>query len=165
MQVYYEEKDEKEKAIDARQKYEFYSWIPSFCQHIELTQENVSILQKIKSKEAVECLKTTLANDLSRRSTEFLASICYHHYHGIMDDTAFNLLEKRGLEIKDGNEKNFIRSILMDLIKHCTSNCTIRLAVSALAAIKHEGLFDILAKLIYRDVGNLFLFFFKYKLT
>lgn len=155
LKTYFKEKNEKEKALEAKQKYQFYSWIPKFCQNIEFNEENLSILENINSKKALECVQTTLTNDLSRRSTEFLASICYHHYHGILDDTAFKQLEIRGVNCNDDEEKDFIRRVLMYLIEHCTSNCTIRGATSALAAIKHEKLFEILAKLIYKDVKKI----------
>lgn len=94
---YFEEKDDKEKALGYRQRFELYSWIPDFCQYIELNEENLAILDAIKSAKRVECIQTKLANDVSRRSTEFLASICYHHYHGQMDDKAFGQLEARGI--------------------------------------------------------------------
>jgi hypothetical protein len=150
---YFEEKNEKEKACEYRRKYQFYSWIPNFCQHIQLNEENLSILDEIQSAKGFECIQIKLANDLSRRSTEFLASICYHHYHGRMDDEAFDQLELRGIQSND-EEKDFIRSILMYLIENCSSVCTIKGAANALASIKHPNLFEILKKLLYRDVKH-----------
>jgi hypothetical protein len=107
---YFQEKNEKKKVLEYKQKYQFYSWITNFCQYIQLNEENLSILDEIKSGKGVECIQTKLANDLSRRSTEFLDSIFYHHYHGQMNDEAFEQLQLREIQSND-EEKDFIRSI------------------------------------------------------
>lgn len=148
---YFEDKNENEKALEYKQKHEFYSWIPDFCKNIELNEENLLILNEITSSKGVECIQNRLANDLSRKSTEFLASICYHHYHGKMDDEAFEQLELRGNQLID-EEKDFLRETLIHLLENCSSLCTMKGVANALVSVQHPNLLTILTKLLYRDV-------------
>jgi hypothetical protein len=150
---YFEDKNDQEKALKFTRQYKFHSWVPDFCQHIELNEENSSILEKLDSDEALECVKTTLGEDLSRRSTEFLGAICYHHYHGAVEDEAFEQLEKRGINSEE-TEKDFVGSILMYLISKCRSFCTIKGAANALAGMKHPELFKHLAHFLPKDVSE-----------
>ncbi|UJR11961.1 hypothetical protein I4U23_016139 [Adineta vaga] len=152
MADYFEEKNEKEKALEYNQKYKFYSWIPNFCQNIQLNDENLTILNEIQSNQGVECIKTKLGNDFSRRSTEFLASICYHHYHGQIDDEAFNQLELRGIQLIN-EQKDFLQFILLYLIENCSSTCTIKGTANVLVSMKHPKIFEILTKLLYKDTN------------
>jgi hypothetical protein len=101
----------------------------------------------------LECIDTTLTPDTSKRSTEFLASICYHHYHGQVENRAFEQLEKRGKECED-SERDFIGSILMYLIKNHQSVCTVKGAASALAGLKYNEIFEVLANLLPQDVSS-----------
>lgn len=151
--TYFTEKNDLEQAEVYRQKYEFYSWVPSFCPHIEYNPENISILDILKSEHALECITTQLENDTSRRSSEFLAAVCYHHYHGEEETKAFDILEQRGITF-EGDEQDFISSLLMTLLDKQQSVCTIKGTVNALAGMKHEKLFEILANLLPQDVSQ-----------
>jgi hypothetical protein len=62
--------------------------------NIEYNSDNFLLIETIESKKAFECVQTTLTIDMSKRSTEFLAAICYHHYHGRVENQAFEELEK-----------------------------------------------------------------------
>jgi hypothetical protein len=149
---YFQEKNDAINAEECTRQYNFYSWVPSFCHYIEYNTENVSILEMLQSKNALVCVETTLTTDTSKRSTEFLASICYHHYHGSVENKAFELLEKRGMECED-SERDFIGSILMCLIRNHRSICTIKGAASALAGLKCNGVFEVLENLLPQDVS------------
>jgi hypothetical protein len=149
---YFQEKNDTIKADEYTRQYNFYSWIPSFCHNIEYNTENVSILKMLQSEKALECVETTLTTDTSKRSTEFLASICYHHYHGTVENKAFEILEKRGKGC-EGSERDFVGSILMSLINNHQSICTIKGAASALAELKYNGTFEVLANLLPQDVS------------
>lgn len=100
----------------------------------------------------MECVRTTLTANASKQSTEILAAICYHHYHGPVENKAFEELEKRGTAA-EGEKRDFIGSILMYLIGSHQSICTIKGAASALAEMKHDEVFEILANLLPQDVS------------
>jgi len=151
--TYFTEKDDKTQADEYTRQYAFYAWIPSFCHHIEYNSENISLLETIQSNKALECIETTLTVDTSKRSTEFLASICYHHYHGAVENQAFEVLEQRG-KACEGDEREFIGSILMHLLKNHQSVCTVKGAANALAGMRHDELFEILAQLLPQDVSH-----------
>lgn len=74
-------------------------------------------MEGLQSNQGLELVKTKLANDDLRRSIEFLAAICYHHYHGPVENQAFNELEKRGTKFENV-DRDFIGSTLMYLLKH-----------------------------------------------
>jgi hypothetical protein len=150
--IYFTEKNEISTAEEYQRQYQFYSWIPSFCEYIPYNPENVSILAKINSGEALEQIETILVPDLSKRSTELLAAICYHHYHGPVENRAFEELERRGKD-SQSDERDFIGSILMYLLENQRSFCTIKGAANALAGMKHDQLFEILVNLLPQDVS------------
>jgi hypothetical protein len=149
---YFIEKNDTAQAEEYTRQYKFYSWIPSFCQNIEYNSENVLLLETIDSNKALECVETTLMIDTSKRSTEFLAAICYHHYHGPVENKAFEVLENRG-KACEGDERDFIGSILMNLLKNHQSICTIKGAASALAGMKYNQIFEVLENLLPQDVS------------
>ncbi|CAF3624155.1 unnamed protein product [Rotaria sp. Silwood1] len=153
--TYFNEKNDTASADESMRKYKFYSWIPSFCRHIECNPENLAIVEELNSDRSLECVNTTLVNDKSRRSTEFLAAICYHHYHGLVENKAFEELEKRG-KVSEGDERDFIGSTLMHLIKNHQSVCTVKGAANALAEMKYENIFDVLERLLPQDVNPFF---------
>jgi len=150
--TYLTEDNDTTKADECILQYQFYSWIPKFCEHIEYNPENVLIIKTIDSDQGLECVETTLAKDTSKRSTEFLAAICYHHYHGSLENKAFEILEKRGKTF-EGDERDFIGSILMFLLKKNQSICTIKGAANALAGMKYDQAFELLANLLPQDVN------------
>jgi hypothetical protein len=147
--TYFTEINDTVQADEYTRQYKFYSWIPSFSHHIEYNSENVLLLETIESNKALECVEKTLATDVSKRSTEFLAAICYHHYHGRVENKAF---ENRG-KTCEGDERDFIGSILMYLIKKHQSICTIKGAASALAGMKYNETFEVLQNLLPQDVS------------
>lgn len=149
---YLTEKNEAEKAEEYTRKYRFYEWIPKFCQHVEYNSENVLLIEKINSNQGLECLKTDLIPDTSKTSTEILAAICYHHFHGAVENQAFEELEKRG-KTAQGEERDFIGNLLTCLIKKHQSICTIKGAANALAGMKYEQTFELLANLLPQDVS------------
>ncbi|CAF0748618.1 unnamed protein product [Adineta steineri] len=153
--TYFTEKNDITQADEYTRRYKFYSWVPKFCRHIEYNEDNILLLETIQSDKALECIETTLTEDTSKRSTEFLASICYHHYHGAVENKAFQVLEQRGIA-SEGDEREFIGSLLMHLIKKHQSICTIKGAASALAGMKYAELFDILANLLPQDLNICF---------
>ncbi|CAF3992796.1 unnamed protein product, partial [Adineta steineri] len=153
--TYFTEKNDITQADEYTRRYKFYSWVPKFCRHIEYNEDNVLLLETIQSDQALECIETTLTADTSKRSTEFLAAICYHHYHGAVENKAFQVLEQRGVA-SEGDEREFIGSLLMHLIKKHQSICTIKGAASALAGMKYDELFDILANLLPQDLNICF---------
>ncbi|CAF0938764.1 unnamed protein product [Rotaria sordida] len=153
--TYFTEKNDTTNADESMCKYKFYSWIPSFCRHIEYNPENLAIIEELNSDNALECVNTTLANDESRRSTEFLAAICYRHYHGSVENKAFEELEKRA-KASEGAERDFIGSTLMNLIKDHQSVCTVKGAANALAGMKHEDIFEVLEYLLPQDTNPIF---------
>ena len=148
---YFNDKNDTVSADESTKKHVFYSWIPSFCCHIEYSPENIAIVEQLRSDDALECVQTMLLNDGSRRATEFLAAICYHHLHGQIENTAFIELERRG-KISQGAERDFIGATLMYLIKNQQSVCTVKGAANALAEMKHEDLFEMLESLLPQDV-------------
>ncbi len=150
--TYFTENNNTTKADECLRQYQFYSWVPRFCKHIEYNPENVLIIKTIDSKEGLACVETTLATDTSKRSTELLAAICYHHYHGPVETKAFEILEKRG-KACEGDERDFIGSILMLLIKRNQSICTIKGAANALGGMKYVQAFELLANLLPQDVS------------
>lgn len=150
--TYFTEKGNTASAEEAMRKYKFYSWVPSFCHHIDYSEECLTMIEKLQSDESWECLNTILMTDGSRRATEFLAAICYHHYHGRVENQAFQELEKRGIAA-EGAERDFIGSILMHLLKNHQSVCTVKGTADALAGMKHEELFKVLEHLLPRDVS------------
>ncbi|UJR32414.1 hypothetical protein I4U23_019876 [Adineta vaga] len=109
----------------------------------------------LQSDNALECVEITLAADISKRSTEFLAAICYHHYHGKVEDKAFEILEHRGITF-EADERDFVNTLLMTLLKKQRSVCTIKGAVNALAGMKNDQLFEILANLLPQDLNVFF---------
>ncbi|CAF1230958.1 unnamed protein product, partial [Rotaria sordida] len=153
--TYFTEKNDTTNADESMCKYKFYSWIPSFCRHIEYNPENLALIEELNSDNALECVNTTLANDESRRSTEFLAAICYRHYHGSVENKAFEELEKRA-KASEGAERDFIGSTLMNLIKNHQSVCTVKGAANALAGMKHEDIFEVLEYLLPQDTNPIF---------
>ncbi|CAF4171322.1 unnamed protein product [Rotaria magnacalcarata] len=153
--TYFTEKNDTTSAAESTCKYKFYSWVPSFCHHIEYNPENISTVEQLNSDQALECINARLANDESKRATEFLAAICYHHYHGPVENKAFEELERRG-NASEGAERDFIGSKLMHLIRNHQSVCTVKGAADALAGMKHEDLFDILERLLPQDVNTFF---------
>jgi hypothetical protein len=152
--TYLTEQNETVKAEECTRQYQFYSWVPKFCQNIEYNPENVSLIETINSDKGLNCVETILATDTSKRSTEFLAAICYHHYHGSIENKAFEILENRG-KAAEGEERNFIGTILMLLLKKHQSICTIKGAASALAGMKYDQTFEILERLLPQDVSQL----------
>ncbi|CAF4462200.1 unnamed protein product [Rotaria sp. Silwood2] len=153
--TYFTEKNDTTSADESMLKHKFYSWIPSFCRHIEYNPENLVIVEELTSDHSLECVSTTLANDESRRSTEFLAAICYHHYHGSVENKAFAELEKRG-KASEGAERDFIGSTLMHLIENHQTVCTVKGAAKALAGMKYENVFEVLERLLPQDVNPFF---------
>ncbi len=150
--TYLTEQNDTTKADECTRQYQFYSWIPTFCKHIEYNPENVLLLETINSDKGLECVETILATDTSKRSTELLAAICYHHYHGRVENKAFEILEQRG-KAAEGEERDFIGSILMFLLKRHQSICTIKGAANALAGMKYEQAFEALEILLPQDVS------------
>lgn len=110
------------------------------------------MIEKINSDHALECLQTDLIPDTSKKSTEILAAICYHHYHGSIENKSFEELEKRG-KVAEGEERDLIANLLTCLIKKHQSICTIKGAASALAGMKYDQTFETLANLLPQDVS------------
>lgn len=155
--TYFTELNQTDKAEEYTRQYRFYEWIPKFCQNVEYNSANVSLIEKINSDQALQCLQNDLIPDTSKKSTEILAAICYHHYHGTIENQSFEELEKRGKNAQ-GEEKDFIANLLMSLIKKHQSICTIKGAASALAGMKYDQTFETLANLLPQDVRYSFLF-------
>ncbi len=149
--TYLTEQNDTTKADECTRQYKFYSWVPKFCQHIEYNPENVLLIETIITDKGLECVETILATDTSKRSTELLAAICYHHYRGPIENKAFEILEQRG-KVAEGEERDFIGSILMFLLNR-QSIGTIKGAANALAGMKYEQTFEALEKLLPQDVS------------
>lgn len=79
-------------------------------------------------------------------STELLAAVCYHHYHGRIEDAAFGALKIRAKENKH------VSKVLLRLFKKIKSVCTVKGIADILAYIKHEQAFDFLIKILPEDV-------------
>jgi hypothetical protein len=100
-------------------------------------------------------------NQLTERtdeaSTEFLTAICYHHYHGRLDDGAFDASKQRAA----GNEfvvgiltffilGKFFRPIKVKLLENQGSVCTIKGVIDILATIEHPRALNVLLQLLPR---------------
>jgi len=151
---HHKEVGNKEKQAECKAKLKFYKWVPPFAKHIEFTPENEAIVTRLCGKEALECVETTLASDSSKRSSEFMAAICWHHYHGPPETKSFELLEERA------HEDEYIHQLLFHLLENHQSVCTIKGVASALAGIRHPRAFDILKTLLPQDVRASPLMFF-----
>lgn len=149
MAKYYKERHETEKEEELKKKHAFYDWIPTFAKHIQYNDENVAIVQELKGDQALAVVEAKLANDPSQTASEFLAAICWHHYHGPPETKSFELLEKRAAT------DEYIASLLIELLSNHQSVCTIKGAVSALAGIKHPETFAFLQRLLPQDVRTL----------
>eukprot|EP01102_Stenamoeba_stenopodia_P006346 TRINITY_DN1742_c0_g1_i1.p1 TRINITY_DN1742_c0_g1~~TRINITY_DN1742_c0_g1_i1.p1 ORF type:complete len:565 (-),score=142.72 TRINITY_DN1742_c0_g1_i1:68-1762(-) len=143
---YKDHKNDPEKAAQLGAKHRFFSWVPSFARHIEFNDENQEIVRELQSERALQCVETTLANDPSTRSNEFLAAICWHHYHGPPETKSFKLLEERA------HNDEYISGLLIELLSNHQSVCTVKGAASALAGIKHPRAFEFLQRLLPQDV-------------
>lgn len=120
---------------ETKEKIRFYGWVPSFCQKLTYTPEHASMVseflrdeeeqeeeddeegeKKDENKEKEEKKKDPMEiiNKLSDRqdeaSTEFLAAVCYHHYHGSLENRAFDALKSRA---KDNEHVSGIQNLLL----------------------------------------------------
>ncbi len=148
MAKYYKERHETEKEAELKKKHKFYAWIPSFAKHIQYNDETAAIVQELNYETALGCVETKLANDPSPKASEFLAAICWHHYHGPPETKSFELLEKRAAT------DEYIADLLIELLRNHQSVCTIKGAASALAGIKHPRAFEFLQRLLPQDVST-----------
>jgi hypothetical protein len=148
MAKYYKERHETEKEEELKKKHKFFAWIPTFAKHIQYNEENAEIVQELNGNKALEVVETKLANDPSQRASEFLAAICWHHYHGPPETKSFELLEKRAAT------DEYIADMLIQLLSNHQSVCTVKGAVGALAGIKHPRAFEFLQRLLPQDVSN-----------
>jgi hypothetical protein len=146
MAKYYKERHETEKEEELKKKHKFFAWIPTFAKHIQYNEENAEIVQELNGNKALEVVETKLANDPSQRASEFLAAICWHHYHGSPETKSFELLEKRAAT------DEYIADMLIQLLSNHQSVCTVKGAVGALAGIKHPRAFEFLQRLLPQDV-------------
>ncbi|CAF4971396.1 unnamed protein product, partial [Rotaria sp. Silwood1] len=102
--------------------------------------------------------KMTDAEQAEWKIEQFQSAV--RHYKGVLEhipeeNKAFEELEKRG-KVSEGDERDFIGSTLMHLIKNHQSVCTVKGAANALAEMKYENIFDVLERLLPQDVNPFF---------
>lgn len=57
----------------SEEKSRFYSWLPSWCKHVEFSVENRAIVARLQGEDAFDCVSTTLAGNTTKETTELLA--------------------------------------------------------------------------------------------
>lgn len=126
------------------EKLKFYNWVPDFCKRIALNPTTKNYVSKfVKFGEssgnaegdeeeeegeteeggswgdgAITFINDVLKNNVNDLvSSEMLAAICFQHYHGAVEDTAFEALLHH---MKDSDHKEQVSGIFF--IKKCDHN-------------------------------------------
>jgi cytochrome c-type biogenesis protein CcmH/NrfG len=150
----YDAEGRHEEAQRARGKAVFYEWTAPFT--IEANPENVATVETLSSwfreeetpaqssegnvRVALERLGTTRTSE----ARSLLAAFVLHHSHDDLEAVAWTALQAHGGDAAD---------TLFQLFESAHSMCTMRSSADSLARIHDQRLFDLLARVLPRDVG------------
>ena len=157
---YYKGAKQDEQAAEHQRQAQFYEWFPEFAP-AEYSKENFATFEALnperneqngktsaeagkKRAETIERLKT----EATPTSSDFLAALCWHHEDcGGAEDRIFTALGQRGKAVEP---------MLLEMIQHPSSTCTVRAGALCLARMKSEKLYPILAEYLPGDTRSVF---------
>jgi cytochrome c-type biogenesis protein CcmH/NrfG len=135
---YQKGKGQVDAAALSKKRAEFYAELPPFST-LEYSDENVKLMASLNDRAVFE----KLIADISDRSNEVLAILCWSHPHNRFETEAFEALEARG-----AGTTPLLRAVLAN----AHSTCTIKSAAHILARRRAEGIFGFLAQRLPGDV-------------
>eukprot|EP01125_Pyxidicula_operculata_P019826 TRINITY_DN7215_c0_g1_i1.p1 TRINITY_DN7215_c0_g1~~TRINITY_DN7215_c0_g1_i1.p1 ORF type:complete len:916 (-),score=159.66 TRINITY_DN7215_c0_g1_i1:120-2531(-) len=154
----YDQLGNKDKSTEMKEIFEFCNWVsPTFLDFIDFAEWNTVFRRFCEEKlETLEDLSNgklipppSPIQDGSSRMKEmfaFLSVVCYHHYHGTVEEKAFAILSQHST--KDG-----VVDLMIKLIEGSKSVCTVKGAARVLAESKHPIALNILLRLLPQDVS------------
>jgi len=120
----------------------FYRWLPAFCEHVEFSDKNLELMNKLQERpETVDAAVKELMLQNTKESSEILAAVCvYHNASAVVEEACFRTLKDRG----EGD-------LLVQVFTNASNSMVSRRAGAVLAEMKHPSAFEMLVAVLPTD--------------